>query len=203
MIRKLKSGEYRPYSRKVDSKTGKRRLQLAAALLLGLGLDASKAAAQGPIESAYRFVTAPPPLIARVGWLAGCWERRDGDRLVEEHWMAPRGAMMLGMGRTVRGDTLVEYEQVRIYERGGSLVYAASPSSQEPAEFVSTTVSDSLAVFENLAHDFPQRVVYRRAGADSLDASVEGTSRGKRRTVRFPYARASCLPGDPAPAPRH
>lgn len=179
-----------------------RQLQLTATLLLGLALGASKAAAQSPIESAYRFVTAPPPLIARIGWIAGCWERREGDRLVEEQWMAPRGAIMLGMGRTVRGDTLVEYEQLRIYERGGSLVYAANPSGQEPAEFVSTTVSDSLVVFENLAHDFPQRVVYRRAGADSLDASVEGTARGKQRTVRFPYARASCLSGEPA-APRH
>lgn len=111
--------------------------------------------------------------------------------------MAAGGGIMLGMGRTVRGDTLVEYEQLRIYPREGSLVYAANPSGQEPAEFVSTTVSDTLVVFENPAHDFPQRIVYRRIGADSLAASVEGVSRGKQRVQRFPYARASCAPGRP------
>jgi hypothetical protein len=174
---------------------------LALALPLALTIAASPAAGQNPIVPAYGFVTAPPGPLARIAWLAGCWERRAGARLVEEQWMAPRGGMMLGMGRTVRGDTLVEYEQLRIYERGGSLVYAANPSGQEPAEFVSTTLTDSMVVFENPSHDFPQRVVYRRAGSDSLAASVEGTTRGKQRTVSFPYARTPCLSGAPSPAP--
>lgn len=84
------------------------------------------------------------------------------------------------------------------FERSGSLVYAANPSGQEPAEFVSTTLTDSMVVFENLGHDFPQRVIYRRAGSDSLNASVEGTARGKQRTVSFPYARTPCVTGGPA-----
>jgi len=102
---------------------------------------------------------------------------------------------MLGQSRTVRGDTLVEYEQLRIYERGGKLVFAANPSGQTPSEFVSTTLSDSVVIFENPEHDFPQRIVYRRNGADSLAASVEGIARGKERRVSFPYARASCPTG--------
>ena len=99
---------------------------------------------------------------------------------------------MLGVGRTVRGDSLVEYEQVRIFERGGRLVYGANPSGQTPAEFESTRLSDSAVTFENLGHDFPQRVIYRHPGADSLVARVEGMSRGKLRGVDFPYARVTC-----------
>jgi len=45
MIRKLKSGEYRLYSRKVDPKTGKRR---------NLGTFKSRAAAEKP-EKAVQF----------------------------------------------------------------------------------------------------------------------------------------------------
>jgi len=159
------------------------RALLAIGLLAALGAAAPRQA----------------PMIARLEWLTGCWERRAGTHLVEEQWMAPRGGTMLGMSRTVRGDTLVEYEQVRIFERGGKLVYAAHPSGQPPAEFVSVEVGDSVVVFENPKHDFPQRILYCRVGLDSLVARVEGTSRGRKRSVEFPYVHIACPSGGPSP----
>jgi Domain of unknown function (DUF6265) len=134
----------------------------------------------------------PAALVTQVAWLAGCWEQAVGPRLVEEQWTRPRGGLMLGAGRTVRADTLVEYEQTRIFERGGRLVYGANPSGQAPAEFESIEVSDSSVTFQNPAHDFPQRVMYRRRGADSLVGRVEGMRGGKLRGVDFPYARVVC-----------
>lgn len=109
--------------------------------------------------------------------------------------MVPRGGTMLGMSRTTRGDTLVEFEQLRIFERDGKLVYAAQPSRQALTEFTSTTVSDTLLVVENPSHDFPQRIHYRRAGADSLVARIEGTMGGQARGIDFPYVRAACPGG--------
>ncbi|HEX3276493.1 MAG TPA: DUF6265 family protein, partial [Gemmatimonadales bacterium] len=82
--------------------------------------------------------------------------------------------------------------QVRLFERRGRLVYAAAPSGQSPAEFTSVSVSDSGVTFENLDHDFPQRVRYRRAGPDSLLARVEGLRRGTLRGVDFGYRRMAC-----------
>ncbi len=98
----------------------------------------------------------------------------------------------MGLGRTTRGDTLVEYEFVRIYEDGDTLVYAASPSGQPSAEFRDAPPHGQELVFENLEHDFPQRVRYRRAGPDSLIASIEGMSKGQPRTVTFAYRRVAC-----------
>jgi hypothetical protein len=136
--------------------------------------------------------TAQAADVARVGWLAGCWQLAEGDRLVEEQWTRPLGGLMLGVGRTVRGDSLVEYEQIRLFERHGRLVYAAAPSGQPPAEFTSVAVADTAVTFENLGHDFPQRVRYRRAGPDSLLARVEGRRRGALRGVDFGYRRVAC-----------
>ena len=68
----------------------------------------------------------------------------------------------------------------------------AEPSGQAPADFEASAVSDSLITFENPAHDFPQRVIYRRRGSDSLIARIEGTRNGRVRGVDFPYARAAC-----------
>ena len=89
------------------------------------------------------------PTVAQIGWMAGCWEQSAGARVIEEQWMRPRAGLMLGVSRTVVGDSLREYEQVALFERGGRLVYAATPARQAPAEFKSIAVSDSAVTFEN------------------------------------------------------
>jgi hypothetical protein len=129
----------------------------------------------------------------RLAWMAGCWEQRSGSHTVEEQWLAPRAGVMMGLGRTVSGDTVREYEFTRIYERGDTLVYAAHPSGQAPAEFRALVPRERVVIFENLAHDFPQRVIYRAAaGSDSLLASIEGTMNGETRRIDFPYGRVAC-----------
>jgi len=95
-------------------------------------------------------------------------------------------------GRTLRDDRVLEYEFVRIYESGDTLVYDAHPSGQAPAEFRALPPYDSGVTFSNPAHDFPQRVIYRRAGSDSLAARVEGTRNGQTRGVDFQYRRVRC-----------
>ena len=134
-------------------------------------------------------------VIASVGWLQGCWQLTAGDRVVEEQWMAPRAGIMLSMGRTTRASRLVEYEWVLLRERNGVLEYEAHPSGQPSAVFTAEMATSSEVVFENPAHDFPQRVGYRRDG-DSLLAWIEGTNDGKSRRVEFPYRRVACQPGN-------
>ena len=133
-----------------------------------------------------------PAGIQRVAWLQGCWEQASPERIVEEQWMAPRGKSMVGVGRTVRGDKLVEYELVVLREEGDRLAYEAHPSGQPSAVFLSSSVSDTSVVFENLGHDFPQRVGYQRSAPDSLLAWIEGSQKGKKRRIEFPYRRAVC-----------
>ena len=130
-------------------------------------------------------------LIDRAAFLGGCWQLGTGNRVVDEQWMRPRGGTMLGMSRTVRADSPLEFEFVRIYERGTKLVFAAQPSGQPPTEFPSSVISDNTLVFENSAHDFPQRILYR-SGGDSLFARIEGNINGSSRGFDFRYARVSC-----------
>jgi hypothetical protein len=111
--------------------------------------------------------------------------------------MAPAAGLMLGSSRTVSlaEQRVVEYEQLRIEEKDGRLVFTAQPSGQPEGSFTSITLTDSLVVFENTAHDFPQRVAYSRGRDGSLEAWIEGTVDGKHRKVEFPYSRATCPSG--------
>ena len=108
--------------------------------------------------------------------------------------MAPSAGLMLGIGRTTNaaGDTLIEYEQTKIERRGEVLVFTAKPSGQATDSFTSIELTDSLVVFENKAHDFPQRVAYRLMPDGSLNAWIEGTRDGKTRHIDFPYQRVAC-----------
>ena len=130
--------------------------------------------------------------VDRVAWLQGCWRSTRGEATIEEQWMAPRGGTMVGMGRTVRGSKTLEYEMVLIKEQDGRLAYEAHPSGQPSATFIATTASDATVVFENPEHDFPQRVGYKRNGANALDAWIEGQAKGQSRRVDFSYQRARC-----------
>ena len=127
-----------------------------------------------------------------LSWLTGCWEAQLPGRSVEEHWLPPRGNSMVGVSRTVQGDTLREYELVIIRQMaGGQIAFEANPSGQASAVFMASAYSDSGVVFENAVHDFPQRIGYSLRG-DSLVAWIEGERNGKFRRVEFPYARARC-----------
>ena len=131
--------------------------------------------------------------IEQLAWLAGCWQAQSSGRLVEEHWLGPRGDCMIGVSRTMRADTLREYELIVLRERsGGELAYEAHPSGQPTATFIAREHTDTTIVFENPQHDFPQRVGYTRRGPDSLIAWIEGEKSGKTRRVEFPYVRVGC-----------
>jgi hypothetical protein len=56
-------------------------------------------AAAGPVPGQARS-------LAPLGWLAGCWELRQGTRVTLEMWMPPAGELMLGASRTT-GNGLV------------------------------------------------------------------------------------------------
>ena len=129
--------------------------------------------------------------VERLAWLSGCWTQPRANGLVEEQWMAPRGGSMLGMSRTVVGGKTVEYEFLRIAVVGTTLAYVAKPSGQAEATFPVKSIDDGVVVFENLAHDFPQRIIYRRGADGAVSARIEGTIKGETRGRDFPYTRCS------------
>lgn len=131
--------------------------------------------------------------ISSLGWIAGCWEMNHKGRVVSEQWMQPSGGTMMGMSRSVKEGRTYEYEFTRLVEMGdGSIHYIALPSGQEGASFTLVHVEEGRAVFENLKHDFPQRIIYHRISSDSLVARIEGVRAGTSRAVDYPFRRMKC-----------
>jgi Domain of unknown function (DUF6265) len=125
-----------------------------------------------------------------VAWLSGCWQISRGGEVIDEQWMSPRGGVMLGMARSVRGEKVVSTESTVIRVRDGKLVYEANPSGQQPTTFTASTATADRVVFENPQHDYPKRVAYERQGANAITAWIDDGSGGKR--VEYPFTRAAC-----------
>lgn len=141
------------------------------------------------LASACAFASPLPQL----AWLQGCWAADGAEAGTVEQWSSAAGGTMFGFSRTIRQGKTAEFEFIQIREtEGGKLAYMAQPSGQPPASFTLLRHSDTEFVFENLAHDFPQRVIYRRDGKRALQARIEGMSKGKLKGIDFPMQRISC-----------
>ncbi len=130
------------------------------------------------------------PTVEDLGWLAGRWKLEKGGRVVEEAWMPPAGGTMLGIGRTVKDGQLREFEFLRLRtDATGDIFYVSLPSGQATAEFKLVRLEGRSVLFENKAHDFPQRISYTLNADGSLLAYIEGESGGKTKRIEFPYRR--------------
>jgi hypothetical protein len=125
----------------------------------------------------YLLTAYGSPLTAQTlqdfAWLAGTRSMK-GNALIEERWTEPASNMMLGVSRTVRGDKVVEFEFLRIESRADGIYYVAQPGGRPPTAFKLTRWDGTEAIFENPAHDFPKRVMYRKLPDNVVWAKVDG-----------------------------
>lgn len=122
-------------------------------------------------------------------WLAGDWVLVKGKRTIQEQWMKPSGGMMLGMSRTVADGRVIEFEYVRIEQRGDDLFYIAQPNGRPPTEFKLVKSTATEVTFENLQHDFPQQITYTRNADGSVTARIQGPGKNGPRSIAFEYKR--------------
>jgi len=106
--------------------------------------------------------------------------------------MKPEGGLMLGMSRTIVGGKATEFEFLQIRQQGTDIFYIAKPSGQAEASFKLIQNSKQEVVFENPAHDFPQRIIYRLLPDGSMTARIEGKMNGGERGIDFPMKRLPC-----------
>ena len=125
-----------------------------------------------------------PPSLDDLAFLTGSWSGRSGAIDTEEIWIAPKGGVMLGLHRDAAPGTTAFYEYLRIEDRDGRLIYIASPRGGGTTEFTLVKVDEMGAVFENLEHDFPQRIIYRGEG-DRLTARIEGVVDGELKASEW------------------
>ena len=98
--------------------------------------------------------------LAKVSWLAGTWELKDGEKTTEEHWLPLAGTTMMGVSHTYGAKTTLFFEFLWITFQHGKIAYVAQPGGVKPTPFFAVKLGEKEAVFENEKHDHPQRIRY-------------------------------------------
>lgn len=132
--------------------------------------------------------------IENLAWVSGCWasENKEKNSSVSEFWTNVAGQSMLGVGRTIKNGKTIDYEYLRIIQDDKGIFYIAKPKANaEETPFRLTKMTANEAVFENPAHDFPQKIIYRLDGTN-LFARVEGNNKGKPMGFDFRMSKTKC-----------
>lgn len=126
---------------------------------------------------------------ARAGldWVSGYWLSCEDGRETAESWIGAGTGTLLGTNLSGGG-----FEFLRIAENeAGVLTYYSMPNGRSPpTPFAMVSLADQRAVFENLAHDFPQRIIYERDG-DVMVARIEGPMDGRVESMEWRFRRAA------------
>ncbi|WP_433851299.1 DUF6265 family protein [Stenotrophomonas nitritireducens] len=126
---------------------------------------------------------------AEFDWLAGHWCGGSEERRIDEVWLPQAGGALLGMSRTVGGERTESFEFMRLVPAGKDAGLHVQPNGAPPTVFAITGRGEGWMVLENTAHDFPNRIEYRRDGA-GLRASISGPGEdGKTLEIPFDYRR--------------
>ena len=138
--------------------------------------------------------------LASLAWLEGCWRGAVNQREFREHWLPPRGSMMVGASHSVMQDKTQSYEYLRLEPRVDGVHYIAIPAGKPPTDFRLTkaTVDQNGThfTFTNSVDEFPQQLVYNRGNEGWLYATIEGKLNGQPRTATFPMRRVNCESGE-------
>lgn len=111
------------------------------------------------------LAAAPPVEVDDLQWLSGSWVSREGAKWTEEWWTPPRGGIMIGAGVSGRGEKATSFEHMRIMAgEDGAVAFYGMPSGAPAVRFPLVKAGKGEAVFENPAHDYPQRIRYRLEG---------------------------------------
>lgn len=122
-------------------------------------------------------------------WLAGAWLMCGRGQEISETWVGAGSGVLVGVGFTRGASGRVSFEHMRIAPNAADVVsFYGAPDGASATEFASVSQTENRIVFENLAHDFPQRVIYTRDGS-RLNARVEDAAGAQ--AMEWRYRRAS------------
>ena len=148
-----------------------------AILCSTLGLNAASAVAAEAASG-----TGP----AELQWLLGRWCLDEDAAQTRELWL-PAGDAMIGLSQTVGGGKLRNFEYLRIVRADKVLTYIAQPGGKPPTSFKRVDGGPAWVRFENLTHDFPQKIEYRLS-TTGLDAQISGPDgKGGENKIEFKF----------------
>jgi hypothetical protein len=124
----------------------------------------------------------------KMKWLQGHWEQKLEEGLLVENWKIENDSTFSGETYFMTTKDTVHFEYIKLTQKEDELVYIATVMGQnndQPVEFKLTSDNDKVFDFENPAHDYPQKITYKKVSATQLTATISGKQQGKSSQESF------------------
>ncbi len=126
----------------------------------------------------------------QLKWMVGTWKIQAGKNLIIEQWQIVNDSTLTGKSLFVRNGTdTIPQETIELAYRNGNWLYIPTVKDQNKAQPVSFKLiyqKGTEFISENPAHDFPQRIAYRRI-QNQLFASIEGKKNANYGKQNFDF----------------
>lgn len=126
--------------------------------------------------------------IKAASWLLGNWENKSADGNLTENWKKVNDSTFEAQSYYIKEKDTLHFESIILQQKGEELTYTATVKGQnndKPVAFKLTTSTDKQVAFENLKHDYPQKISYTQITPDSLVAKISGIQQGKPSSESF------------------
>jgi hypothetical protein len=125
-------------------------------------------------------------------WLIGKWENQTQRGRMVEEWTRTNDSVFSARSYMINAQDTILLESVQLKKEGNELFYIPTVKGQnneQPVRFKLSAMKAGSMVFENPAHDFPQKISYTLLDKDSLMAEISGIVNGVERKRQFPMKR--------------
>lgn len=126
--------------------------------------------------------------IKKMDWLVGNWEQKLPEGTLIEIWKKENDSTFSGKSFFVKEEDTIHSEKIILSQKNDDLLYIPTVKGQnndEPVTFTLSSEAGNIFTFENPAHDYPQKISYKKVSDTSLIATVSGKQQGKQSQESF------------------
>lgn len=136
-------------------------------------------------------VESKPFEFSQLAWILGVWKIEKSGHTMIETWTKENDSTLYGTSYRITAIDTLLLERMAIEHRRQSVIFTAVVEGNEGAvPFKMIQYGGEEVTFENLAHDFPQRIMYSRHGADTLLARIEGIEHGETKRGDYVFIKS-------------
>jgi hypothetical protein len=127
--------------------------------------------------------------LAKAKWLEGKWEKTDSLGTLIEIWQPKNDSTFSGQSYYIQNEKdTIHNELIELIQDQEYLIYSATVKGENnntAIPFQLTKDEDSLLVFENPKHDYPQKLEYRLLKNKGISIVVSGKEKGKASATTY------------------
>lgn len=132
------------------------------------------------------FLNPPDTGISEFEFLLGTWKVEEREQF--EVWELTVGGELHGTGYRIREGVKEVFETLSIKKRNGQIIYEATVPGQNEGKtitFILNPENTSGFSFENMDHDFPKKILYKKISTEEIEVSVTGDNdKGFKLTLK-------------------